>query len=88
MHKVNGRDSAGRRGARNPYEHATGFWGRLNRFLYPIAGPASLGAGHPEAPYVPPADPACPICGQPLKLHTILRRDDNRSSSLECPKAV
>ncbi|BDZ52227.1 hypothetical protein GCM10025867_44680 [Frondihabitans sucicola] len=82
MHKVNDRS----RGATNPYENARGFWGRVNRFLYPIAGPASLGAGHPEGPYVPPADPACPVCGELMADHTIVRRSDNRSSSLECPR--
>jgi hypothetical protein len=76
------------KGSHNPFENATGFWGRVNRFLYPIAGPASLGAGHPEAPYVPPADPACPVCGRPLAEHSIIRRGDNRSSSLECPTAA
>lgn len=68
-----------------PFDGAPGFWGRLNRFMYPIAGPASLGAGHPEAPYVPPADPACPICGRPMAEHTIVRGTSNRSSSLNCP---
>jgi hypothetical protein len=68
-----------------PFDNTPGFWGRVNRFMYPIAGPASLGAGHPEDPYVPPADPACPICGKSMSLHTIIRGTDNRSSSLTCP---
>ena len=81
MHELNAKKST----ATNPFENARGFWGRVNRFLYPIAGPASLGAGHPEAPYVPPVDPACPVCGRLMADHTIVRRSDNRSSSLECP---
>jgi len=71
--------------APNPFDDATGFVGRLNRFLYPIAGPASLGAGHPEAPYAPPVDPACPVCGTPLAGHTIVRGTASRPSQLTCP---
>lgn len=81
MHELNG----DRPKATNPFDGQRGFWGRVNRFLYPIAGPASLGAGHPEAPYVPPADPACPVCHRPMSDHTIVRRTDNRSSDLLCP---
>jgi hypothetical protein len=82
VHELNERKAK----ARNPFDGAPGFWGRINRLLYPIAGPASLGAGHPEAPYVAPADPACPVCGRLMADHTIVRRSDNRSSSLECPR--
>ncbi|ROQ41611.1 hypothetical protein EDF46_0993 [Frondihabitans sp. PhB188] len=71
--------------APNPYEHSRGLIGRLNRFLYPIAGPASLGAGHPEEPYRAPADPSCPVCGTPLRLHDIQRGTASRPSQLNCP---
>ncbi|AMM20209.1 hypothetical protein AX769_08570 [Frondihabitans sp. PAMC 28766] len=60
--------------------------GRLNRFLYPIAGPASLGAGHPEEPYRAPVDPACPVCGKPLAIHDISRGFGAGRSSLNCPR--
>lgn len=79
-----------RRGQRakvqTPFDTTPGLWGRINRFMYPIAGPASLGAGHPEEPYQPPADPRCPVCGEPMADHTIIRGTGNRSTSLECPR--
>jgi hypothetical protein len=71
--------------AQTPFDGVPGFWGRLNRFMYPIAGPASIGAGHPEEPYVALIDPACPICGAPMAEHVIRRATGNRSTSLECP---
>ncbi|ARC58484.1 hypothetical protein AS850_15460 [Frondihabitans sp. 762G35] len=71
--------------AQTPFDGVPGFWGRLNRFMYPIAGPASIGAGHPEEPYRAPVDPVCPICGAPMAEHVIRRGTGNRSTALECP---
>jgi hypothetical protein len=53
--------------------------------MYPIAGPASLGAGHPEDPYEPPADPRCPLCGRPMDQHVIERNSGNAPTRLICP---
>ena len=63
-----------------------GLVGRLNRFLYPIAGPPPLGAGHPEEPYEPPVDPACPVCRKPLADHGIVRGDATNRTFLNCPR--
>lgn len=68
-----------------PFDGQTGFWARVNRFLYPIAGPPPLGAGHPEEPYRPPADPLCPVCGTPLATHVIDRSLPGARTSLNCP---
>jgi hypothetical protein len=59
---------------------------RLNRTLWPVFGPAQLGAGHPEAPYSPPADPSCPICGQPMAEHRVERTaDQSHATRIYCP---
>lgn len=73
--------------ASNPFDGVPGFWGRVNRLLYPIAGPASLGAGHPEEPYVAPVNPSCPVCGRPMDEHRIERTTGNVSTRLICPAA-
>jgi hypothetical protein len=70
----------------NPFADAPGLVGRLNRFLYPLAGPPPLGAGHPEEPYRAPVDPACPVCGKPLASHDIERGIGAGRSSLNCPR--
>ena len=41
----------------NPWKGVPGFWARVSRLVYPIAGPAQVGIGRPEEPYRPPADP-------------------------------
>ena len=59
---------------------------RMDRGLLPWMGPAQVGIGRPEAPYVPPADPVCPICGRPLAEHTFERGHDQFSPTrLICP---
>jgi hypothetical protein len=51
-------------------------------------GPAQLGAGHPEEPYRLPARPVCPVCGQPMVLHSIERTaDQHHATRLICPAA-
>ncbi|WP_148089111.1 hypothetical protein [Frondihabitans sp. PhB161] len=72
--------------AATPFDKAPGFIGRLNRFMYPIAGPASLGAGHPEDPYEPPADPQCPVCHTSLSTHAIDRDPVTNRTFLNCPR--
>lgn len=67
----------------NPYEGKPGFFNNLNRIVYSYAGPAQVGIGRPEEPYVPPADPLCPLCAQPMKLHTIDR--SGVRTQLYCP---
>ncbi len=62
---------------------------RLDRGLFPFMGPAQLGAGHPEAPYRPPADPVCPVCGVAMASHVIERTSDQfHATRLICPPAA
>jgi len=59
---------------------------RLNRALFPFLGPAQLGAGRPETPYAPPANPVCPICGQPMADHRVERTaDQTHATRVYCP---
>ena len=71
--------------ADNPFAGKTGFWNRVNRAFYPIAGPAQVGIGRPEAPYVPPANPSCPICGRLMAEHQVYRGTANTPTRLHCP---
>ena len=60
---------------------------KANDFVRTFTGPAQLGAGYPEPPEVRPSDPNCPICGQPMSRHDIIRAHDSRTSTrLMCPK--
>jgi hypothetical protein len=67
----------------NPFEGKSGFYNKLNRIIYSYTGPAQVGIGRPEAPYVPPADPRCPLCGQAMSLHDIDRSGER--TQLYCP---
>jgi hypothetical protein len=69
----------------NPFDGRPGFWNRINRFLYPIAGPAQLGAGHPEERYVAPVNPQCPVCGRPMEEHHVRRGDARTPTRINCP---
>ena len=61
---------------------------RLDRGLFPFMGPAQLGAGRPETPYQPPADPRCPVCGRSMASHVIERTGDQyHATRLICPVA-
>jgi hypothetical protein len=61
---------------------------RLDKGLFPYMGPAQLGAGRPEAPYRPPADPRCPVCGAAMAVHVIERTSDQfHATRLICPSA-
>jgi hypothetical protein len=71
----------------NPFE-GRDFWSRWNRFFYFFSGPAQVGvgAGKKEAPYTPPENPACPLCGKPLAEHRIERGSSTKSTRLHCPE--
>jgi hypothetical protein len=61
---------------------------RLNKTLWPVFGPAQLGAGRPETPYAPPANPVCPICNQPMADHRVERTpDQSHATRIYCPPA-
>ena len=68
---------------------AKGFWDfyeRANAVVRTFTGPAQIGAGHPEGPDVRRADASCPICGQPMNRHEVLRASDQREPTrLVCP---
>jgi hypothetical protein len=68
----------------NPFVGKRGFFNRLNRVVYMFTGPAQIGIGRPEAPYVPPADPRCPICTAPMEQHQVDRSGER--TQLYCPK--
>lgn len=60
---------------------------RMDRGLLPFMGPAQIGAGRPEEPYRPPADPKCPICGVSLNVHDVIRSDSQFGATrLICPQ--
>ncbi len=67
----------------NPFDQKPGFFNRVNRVVYTFMGPAHVGIGRPEAPYVPPADPRCPLCDQQMTLHQIDRSSER--TQLHCP---
>lgn len=72
----------------NPYKGRPGFWNRVNQLIYPIAGPAQIGigVGKREAPYVPPANPVCPICARPMADHSLRRGDASTPTYVTCPQ--
>jgi hypothetical protein len=67
----------------NPFDGKPGFFNRLNRVVYMFTGPAHVGIGRPEEPYVPPTDPRCPLCGQPMSGHRIDRSGER--TQVQCP---
>jgi hypothetical protein len=67
----------------NPFDGKPGFVNRLNRIVFTFTGPAQVGIGRPEAPYVPPTDPRCPLCGNLMADHTIDRTGER--TQLHCP---
>ncbi|WP_244894683.1 hypothetical protein [Agreia pratensis] len=68
----------------NPFDGKPGFINNLNRIVYTFTGPAQVGIGRKEDPYVPPADPHCPLCGMSMALHTIDRSGER--TQLHCPE--
>lgn len=71
----------------NPFKDAKGFFGAFGRALWTVTGPAAVGIGRPEEPYVPPADPRCPLCAAPMAQHTIERGTGTTATRLHCPPA-
>lgn len=69
----------------NPFKGKPGFWNRVNRVVYTFTGPAQVGIGRPEEPYVPPADPVCPVCSRLIAEHDIRRGDATTRTQLNCP---
>jgi hypothetical protein len=71
----------------NPYRGLPGFWNRWNWLIYNVSGAAQvgLGRGKKEAPYVPPLDPRCPICGHAMAEHSIERGTAAVPTRLRCP---
>jgi hypothetical protein len=62
------------------------WYSRANEKLISVAGPAQLGAGHPEGPDRRSASAPCPICGLPMTEHTVSRPDGQRDATrLICP---
>lgn len=62
------------------------WYSRMNEKLISVAGPAQLGAGHPEGPDLRSAASPCPICGRPMTEHTVLRPEGQRDATrLVCP---
>ena len=72
----------------NPYNEAPGLWGGFRRVLWTFMGPAAIGIGRPEAPYVPPVDPRCPLCAELLADHVIERSAGRTPTRLHCPSAA
>ncbi len=67
-----------------PYDDRPGFYAAMQRFFYQFEGTADLGDPD-EAPYVPPADPKCPICRASMKDHRIDRGGPGKPTHLRCP---
>ncbi|MCJ1696118.1 MULTISPECIES: hypothetical protein [Rathayibacter] len=68
----------------NPFDGKPGLYNRINRAIYSFTGPAHVGIGRPEEPYVAPADPVCPLCGRPMAQHSIDRSGER--TQLHCPR--
>lgn len=69
----------------NPFNGTPGFWGAFGRMMWTATGPAAVGIGREEEPYVPPADPRCPLCGEAMAEHTVARGVGTTPSRLRCP---
>jgi len=67
-----------------PWDGEPGFWAAWQRLLYQFEGPSQLGDPN-EPAYVPPADPACPICNAPMSEHRIERGGPSQPTRLKCP---
>ncbi|WP_227820205.1 hypothetical protein [Agromyces aureus] len=70
----------------NPFIGKPGFYNAFNRMIFRFTGPAQVGIGRPEAPYVPPADPRCPLCGGLMAAHDIDRSGER--TQVHCPPAA
>ncbi|MBL5974763.1 MAG: hypothetical protein D3X82_13635 [Candidatus Leucobacter sulfamidivorax] len=70
---------------RTPYDGVPGLYAALQRFLYQFQGPSQLG-DRGEPPYVPPPDPKCPMCKQPMQDHRFDRGGPGKPTYMKCPK--
>lgn len=61
-----------------------GFGNALRRLLYQFEGAAQLGDPN-EAPYVPPANPVCPVCQAPMARHRMDRGGPGKATYVRCP---
>ncbi|MHA3722725.1 hypothetical protein ACXR2T_02480 [Leucobacter sp. HY1910] len=62
-----------------------GFGNALRRLLYQFEGAAQLGDPN-EPPYVPPANPKCPVCNELMADHRVDRGGPGERTHLRCPK--
>lgn len=60
------------------------WWEKLNKAIFPFMGPAQLGPFDQE-PLPPAENKACPLCGQPITLHTFVRSQDRNATRMHCP---
>lgn len=61
-----------------------GFGNAFRRLLYQFEGAAQLGDPN-EPAYVPPANPKCPVCNEPMKEHQVTRGGPSTPTLLRCP---
>lgn len=61
-----------------------GFGNAVRRLLYQFEGAAQLGDPN-EPAYVPPANPKCPVCSEPMKDHSVARGGPGKPTHLRCP---
>lgn len=69
----------------NDFEGGSGFFGRLNRKLFPWIGPPPLGPYNQPEP-APAAERACPLCGMAMSEHT--KGDNGGRTMLYCPTSA
>ncbi len=69
----------------NPFNESPGFPGAFRRVLWTFIGPAAIGIGRPEEPYVPPTHPRCPLCTALMADHVIERNTGSTPTRLHCP---
>ena len=68
-----------------PWDGVPGFWAAWQRFFYQFEGTSQLGDPN-EPPYVPPADPKCPLCSISMQDHRLTRSSNpSEPTRLICP---
>ena len=62
------------------------WWERLNRIFFPFMGPAQLGPGKGGERPPEPRLSTCPLCGNQMSEHEVLRtKDQHTPTRLVCP---
>lgn len=69
----------------SPWDGVPGKRAALLRFMYNVIGPAQLGSSNDKV-YLPPNDPECPDCKQPLNDHVIKRGGPGKPTHMICPR--